>query len=116
MIALAPLLLEHGTKYAFRSSKKKTKRKKKGKKRNPVNTDSITIYKWIAIAAVGLYLYKASQANGGSLSGNNMGINDQRLRENSDKIVDSVTPWLGIQNPILKEAVRHGAKHIMRRV
>jgi hypothetical protein len=116
MLALAPLLLEHGASYYAMQGKKKKGSKKKRKKRNPVPTDSLTIYKWIAIAAVGLYLYKASQSNGGTLSGNTMGINDQSLRANSEKVIDSVTPWLGIQNPIIKEAVKYGAKHIMRSV
>jgi hypothetical protein len=111
MLALAPYFLHA----AVIPSSKKKKRKSR-KKRNPVPDDSLTIYKWIAIGAVGLYLYKAMQANGGSLAGNNMGINDERLRENSEKVIDSVTPWLGIKNPIIHEAVRYGAKHLMRRV
>jgi hypothetical protein len=95
---------------------KKKKGRKRKKRKNPVGTDSLTIYKWAAIIAVGLYLYKASQANGGTLSGNTMGINEESIRANGDKVIDSVTPWLGIRNPIVHEVVKLGAKHIMRRV
>ncbi len=78
--------------------------------------DTTQIYKWVAILAVGVYLYKASKSNGGTLSGNSYGINAKNLRMNGDKIVESLSPWLGISNPLASHAIKTAAKHILKRV
>jgi len=63
------------------------------------------IYKYIALAALGVYIYKVAQNNGGTLKGNPQGIGPL----NTDRVVDTVMPWVNV-HPVLKEVLRKGAK------
>lgn len=66
--------------------------------------NNANIYKYIALIAAGLYIYKVAQKNGGQLAGNPEGI-----RAINPKIVDSILPWINI-HPAAKMIIGTGAK------
>jgi len=63
------------------------------------------VWKYIALAALGMYVYQVAQKNGGKLAGNPEGLG----AINSDRIVDSILPWLNI-HPMAKQVLGMGAK------
>jgi hypothetical protein len=67
------------------------------------------LWKYLALGALGIYVYQVAQKNGGTLAGNKEGIRPL----NADKIVDSVMPWVKVGNPILDAAIKHGAKSFL---
>lgn len=66
---------------------------------------TLNMLRLAAFGAVALYLYKVSKKEG-SIAGASEGQNP--LRINTKKVVDSVMPWLPIENPLAKEAIRQG--------
>jgi hypothetical protein len=75
----------------------------------PHDDKSLNALRLLAMGAVGLYLYKA-WAKEGTLAGTLS--NPQKFDVNTDRLVDSAMPWLGLQG-IEAEAVRSGAKQFL---
>ena len=76
----------------------------------PHEDDKINMFRLAAMAAMGIYLYKAFKKEG-SLSTATMG----KLSEfniNTDKLVDSVMPWVNVP-PEKRPLVEAGAKEFL---
>jgi len=67
------------------------------------------IWKYIALGALGVYIYQMAKKNGGTLAGNPYGIKTL----NGDKIVDTIMPWLNI-HPVAKHVIGLGAKQFIQ--
>lgn len=66
---------------------------------------SVMLWKLFALAATGIYIYKAIKANGGNLSGNPYGI-----KLNANKLVDNVVPLLNLNREEQEKAREYGLK------
>ena len=67
-------------------------------------------WKYLALAAAGVYVIQVARKNGGTLAGNPEGI-----ALDGDRLVDKVVPWLGL-NPTIEGLVKQGAREIMNGV
>jgi hypothetical protein len=67
---------------------------------------NLNILRFIALGAVGYYLFRVSKEES-TFQGVNEGGN---FSVNTSRVVDSLMPWVPIQNPLMKEAVKHGLK------
>jgi hypothetical protein len=70
---------------------------------------TLNALRWVAFGAVGLYFFKTWQKEG---SLGKVGPGGARLDVNTDRIVDSAMPWLGLPSPH-RELVREGAKQFL---
>lgn len=73
--------------------------------------DSTFIYKMIALGAVGLYMYKTMQENGGTLNGN-----PNNLYFNSDKLVDHIMVHTDLHpniRPFVESTCKKAAEKIL---
>ena len=71
---------------------------------------SPNFWKYLALAAAGVYVIQVARKNGGTLAGNAEGI-----AIDGDRLVDKVVPWLGL-NPTIEGLVKQGAREIMNGV
>lgn len=67
-------------------------------------------WKYLALAAAGVYVIQVARKNGGTLAGNPEGIS-----LDGDRLVDKVLPWLNL-NPQIEGLVKQGAKHVMNNI
>ena len=80
----------------------------------PKSKDALTYYKWIAFGAMGIYLFKLSRNQGSSLFGGEpVSIGNTKISMNTDKIVDTVSPWIQL-NPMQKEMVTTALKEFLK--
>lgn len=70
--------------------------------------DSTKVLKYLALGFAALYVIDIARKNGGTLSGNNHGVS-----LNGERIIDSIVPWLGIQNPVTHAIIKQGAKSFL---
>lgn len=70
---------------------------------------TLNILRWVAFGAVGVYLLKTWKTEG---SLGRVGPGGTRLDVNTDRMVDSLMPWMNL-HPIHKEVVREGAKQFL---
>lgn len=75
-----------------------------------IKNDGVTPWKYLALGAVGIYLYKAMRANGGTLNGN-----PHQIYFNSDKLVDHIMVHTNI-NPDLRPFVERACKKAAAKV
>ena len=63
------------------------------------------LYLYLALGFSVAYLYTKSKEKGGTLKGR---VFSKKV--NSDTLVESVVPWLGIKNPLVKHMAMQGGK------
>lgn len=63
------------------------------------------LYLYAALGFSALYLYSKSKEKGAALGGR---VFNKRV--NSEVLVESVVPWLGIKNPLVKHLAMQGGK------
>jgi hypothetical protein len=70
---------------------------------------TLNFLRWAAFGAVGIYLFSAWKKEG---SLGRVGPGGTRLDVNTDRMVDSLMPWMNLP-PIHREVVREGAKQFL---
>jgi hypothetical protein len=78
----------------------------------PHNDEKLNLLRWLALGVAGVYLYQVKKKEG-NLSGVSEKINSINI--NTDKIVDSITPWINIPEP-QKQIVSDGIKEFIKNV
>jgi hypothetical protein len=79
---------------------------------SPHKDEKLNLLRWLALGMAGVYLYQVNRKEG-SLSGASEKI--KSININTDKIVDSITPWINIPEH-QKQFVSDGLKEFIRNV
>ena len=71
---------------------------------------NLNVLRWIAFGAMGVYVLALNKKKAPGTLG---AEEDFKLSVDSDRMVDSAMPWLGIE-PEQRDIVARGAKHFLR--